>query len=168
MKDFTIDEILDAFPAGLYTSGLDTATLGTECGFVQYPDVLPDGLVDGGEIPGEQWLLLAYERDGLPMDPSNLDITSGRINGEGPFRVIVPQSEPGSPDRGSNYSPTTCDDGWDYDASKDHNAGAMVRGVVGIRVNPLPAGYEDFDYYNGGWAYIDAESIIVYGHGVTP
>jgi hypothetical protein len=102
------------------------------------------------------------------MDPCNLDITSGRINGEGPFRIIVPQSTAGSPDRGSNYSPTECNDGWDYDDSKDHNAGAMVRGVTGIRINPLPAGTEDFDHQNGGWAFIDSESVIVYGHGINP
>jgi len=168
MKDFSIDVVLNPFPAGLYYAGLDNASLGTECGFVTYPDTLPPDLVDGGEIPGEQWLMLAYERDGMAMDPCNLDITSGRINGEGPFRIIVPQSTPGSPDRGSTYSPTECNDGWDYDDSKDHNAGTMVRGVTGIRVNPLPAGTEDFDHQNGGWAFIDSESVIVYGHGINP
>lgn len=105
LKDFTFDEIVNPYPAGLYYAGMDSDTLGTECGFVTYPDVLPEGLTDGGEIPGEQWLMLAYERDGLPLDESNLDITSGKINGEGPFRIVVPQSVPGMPDRGSSYSP---------------------------------------------------------------
>ena len=75
------------------------------------------------------------------------------------------QSEPGPPDRGAQY-PTTCDDGYEFDENADHNAGAMVRGVVAIRVNPLPAGVEDFDHINGGWAFIDEEAILVYGHGV--
>jgi hypothetical protein len=169
LKDFTFEQIMNPFPAGLYYAGLGTDGLGTECGFVTYPDELPEGLTDGGEIPGEQWLMLAYQREGLPLDESNLDITSGKINGEGPFRVVVPQEVPGAPDRGSNYSPTTCADGYDYDDSKDHNAGAMVRGVVAIRVNPMPEGYEDFDYQNGGWAYIDGHAILVYGAGIeTP
>ena len=43
----------------------------------------------------------------------------------------------------------------------------MVRGVVVIRVNPLQDGVEDFDYRYGGWAFIDSESVLVYGHGVT-
>lgn len=167
MKDFTYEDINTQFPDAQYWAGLDPATMGEECGVCQYPDVLPDGLVDGGDIPDEQWLMLAWERDGMLMETSNLDITSGRINGEGPYRIIVPQATPGSPDRGSNYSPTECGDTWDFDDSKDHNAGAMVRGVVAIRVNPLPAGYEDFDHYNGGWAYIDNESVIVYGYGIT-
>ncbi len=166
LKDIPAASIVAAYPAGLYFAGLDTATLGTECGFVKYPDSLPAGLTDGQAIPGEPWLQLAYERDGLPMDPSNLDPTSGKINGEGPLRLVVPQSDPGSPDRGSQYSPTTCNDGWDYDDSKNHNAGDMVRGVIAIRVNPLQAGVEDFDYRNGGWAYIDAQSVLVYGFGV--
>jgi hypothetical protein len=168
LKDFTVEEITRTFPAGLYYAGLDNATLGTECGFVKYPDKLPADikLTSGEAIPGDQVLMLADLRDGLAMDPCNLDVTSGRINGEGPLRIVVPQSAPGKPDRGSNYSPTTCNDGYDYDDSKDHNAGAMVRGVVAIRVNPLPAGYEDFDHINGGWAYIDSKSVIVYGHGV--
>jgi len=128
---------------------------------------MPEGLIDGGGIPGKQWLMLAYERDNLAMDPSTLDITSGKINGEGPFRIIVPQSDPGSPDRGSNFSPTNCADGFDYDESKNHNAGDMVRGVVAVRVNPLPGGYEDFDSQNGGWAFIENETVIIYGHGIT-
>ena len=45
-------------------SGLDTGTKGAECGFVTYPTTLPSGLSDGAAIPGEQWLLLAYGRDG--------------------------------------------------------------------------------------------------------
>jgi hypothetical protein len=167
LKDVPMANVNQAYPAGLYYAGLDTATLGTECGFVTYPDTLPGGLTDGGEIPGEQWLLLAYERDGLAMDPSNLDITSGKINGEGPYRLVVPQTEPSKPDRGSQFSPTTCNDGNDYDSAKNHNAGDMVRGVIGIRINPLPEGYEDFDYHNGGWAYIDSETLIVYGYGIT-
>lgn len=168
LKDFDLTDVTEVFPAGLYYAGLDTATLGTDCGFVTYPDALPEGLVDGGEIPGEQWLLLAYLREGLDMDESVLDPTSGKINGEGPYRIVVPQATPGSPDRGSQYSPTTCEDGYDYDDTKDHNAGAMVRGVIAIRVNPLPAGTEDFDYKYGGWAYIDSGSLLVYGRGVTP
>jgi hypothetical protein len=42
----------------------------------------------------------------------------------------------------------------------------MVRGVVAIRIDPMPAGVEEFDYMNGGWAYVDAGRLIIYGHGV--
>jgi len=167
LKDVTSAEINNKYPAGKFFAGLDTATKGATCGFVTYPTDMPKNLVDGGEIPGEQWLMMAYERNGGAMDPSNLDVTVGKINGEGPYRLIVPQTTPDKPDRGSQYSPTTCADGYDYDPSKDHNAGAMVRGVIAVRVNPLPAGVEDFDFKNGGWAYITNSTLIVYGYGIT-
>lgn len=164
MKSFAIEDVTRQYPAGLYYAGLDD--LGAECSFVTYPDSLPEGLTDGGEIPGEQFMLIAFSHNGTDMQPVNLDSSSGRINGEGPFRLIVPQSTPGAPDRGSRYSPTNCADGYDYDDAKDHNAGAMVRGVTAVRVDPLPAGYEDFDHKNDGWPLVYQDSIIVYGHGV--
>ncbi len=167
MTDVDMTAVKAAFPAGVFYGGLDTATLGTECGFVQYPDVLPPDVSGGAAIPGAPWTLLAWERDGAAMDASVLDPVSGKIDGEGPYRLIVPQVTPGKPDRGSKYSPTTCNDGYDFDDAADHNAGFMVRGVVAIRVNPLPAGVEDFDAHYGGWAYIDARQVLVYGHGVV-
>jgi len=167
VKTFTLDDVTTQFPNGLFYDGLDD--LGSaDCNFVSYPDSLPAGLTDGGEIPDAQWLLLASERDGEAMQSVNLDPSSGRINGEGPLRIVVPQSLPGSPDRGSNYSPTTCNDGWDYDESKDHNAGAMVRGVIAVRVDPLPEGFEDFDHKNDGWPLVYQDSVVVYGQGVEP
>ena len=42
----------------------------------------------------------------------------------------------------------------------------MVRGVIAVRVNPLPAGYEDFDAKNGGWAFIADSTLVVYGYGI--
>ncbi len=166
MKSFDMDEIDMVYPEGIYDAGLDVATLGTECGFVTYPAVIPNGLTDLGTIPGDQYVLIAYERDGDPMVPSYLDIVSGKIEGEGPLRLVVPQSDPGTPDRGLKYSPTNCNDGYDYDDNKDHNAGDMVRGVIAIRIDPMPDGVEEFDYTNGGWAYIDAEQLIIYGHNI--
>jgi len=37
---------------------------------------------------------------------------------------------------------------------------------VAIRVSPLPEGYEEFDARNGGWAYVDAGQLVVYGAGI--
>ena len=39
-------------------------------------------------------------------------------------------------------------------------------GVIAIRIDPMPAGVEEFDHMNGGWAYVDAGQLILYGHGV--
>ena len=168
-KDVTAADVNSQFPAGKFYPGLDTATLGTTCGFVNYPSTLPAGLTDGGDIPGEQWIMIGYQRDGgtIPMDPSNLDPTSGKINGEGPYRLVWPQANPGRPDRGSQYQgepyASNCSDNF---TSADHNAGNMVRGAIAVRINPLPAGYEDFDAKNGGWAFIADSTLVVYGYGI--
>jgi hypothetical protein len=168
-KDFSISDINSAYPPSLWFGNLAPSDFpDADQGFVSYPpdSLLPPGLTEGGQIPGEQWLMIAYLRDAEAMVPSILDPESGKIDGEGPFRLVVPQSEPGSPDRGSNYSPTGYNDGWDYDPDKDHNAGLCVRGAVAIRVNPMPSGYEEFDWKYGGWALIDASELIIYGSGV--
>jgi hypothetical protein len=166
VRDIAAREVNTPFPAAPFHSGLDAAGLGAACGFVRYPDPLPAGVRDGEPIPGEQWLLLGWTRDGRPMDPASLDPATGRIRGEGPLRLVVPQSRPGAPDRGSGSRPSECGGRYPYDENADHNADPMVRGVVAFRVNPLPPGVEDFDYRNGGWAYVQDARVVVYGFGV--
>lgn len=53
-----------------------------------------------------------------------------------------------------------------HEEDADHNAGAMVRGVIAVRIDPTPAGVEEFEHMNGGWAYLDAGQLIIYGRGV--
>jgi len=166
MKSLPIEYVDKLFPQPMFYSGLDVDTLGSDCGFVMYPEDMPDGLSDGAPIPGEHWLMMGYQRDGVPLDKSYLDVVEGKIVGEGPLRIVVPQENPGKPDRGLKYSPTSCNDGFDFNDDADHNAGSMVRGVIAIRIDPMPAGVEEFDYMNGGWAYIDAGQLIIYGHNV--
>jgi hypothetical protein len=166
MKSLPIEFVTRLFPQPVLHAGLDVETLGPGCGVVRYPETMPEGLSDGSPIPGEQWLILAYERNGEPLDTANLEASTGRIIGEGPLRVVVPQENPGKPDRGSGYSPSGCNDGLDFQENADHNAGAMVRGVIAIRIDPMPEGFEEFDYKNGGWAYVQAGQLILYGHGV--
>ena len=168
MVDLDIALVNSAFPAGLFYANLDPGSFADAGqGFVEYPAVMPEGLTDGGAIPGEQWLLLGYKRDGADLATAFLDPVSGKLEEEGAYRNIVPQEVPGSPDRGSNYSPSDYADGFDYDDAKDHNAGRCVRGIVAIRVNPMPEGYEEFDWKNGGFSLIEKRQLIVYGAGIT-
>ena len=165
-RSLPIEYVDRPFPQPLFHGDLDAVTLGEACGFVSYPLRLPEGVVDGAPLPGEPWLLLGYERDGVALDPSALNAAEGTLRGEGPLRLVVPQADPGRPDRGSRFSPTNCDDGLDFREDADHNAGSMVRGVIALRIDPMPEGVEEFDYMNGGWAYVDAGQLILYGHGV--
>jgi hypothetical protein len=165
-KSLPFAMVTEVFPQPAFFGGLGSETLGAECALVNYPEELPAELADGSPIPGEHRLLLAFQRNGQPLDPVELDVTEGKIEGEGPLRLVVPEARPGAPDRGSSYSPSSCGDGYDFRPDADHNAGHMVRGVVAIRIDPMPPGVEEFDFMNGGWAYLEADELVVYGHGV--
>jgi hypothetical protein len=173
-RSFTVEQITEQYPDHRFWTGFDVDALGADCAFVEYPSETY-GLGHGdwiGQVTGhEQWHILAYQRGGQSLERSYLDPIAGKINGEGPFRNVIP---PGSddddlntPDRGKNQDNTGCTlREWDFDGNKDHNAGGMVKAAVIIRINPMPTSCEEFDIMNGGWAFIDEEAILVYGHGV--
>jgi hypothetical protein len=167
--DCSVEDIERPFPKGHFYSG-PAAFAGQDRAFVKYPEKLPAGVADGKEIPGAPWLILAFEREGRPLDPSLYEKGTGRLAGEGPYRLVKPQrdllgdpSKPGRPDR--SMKAKTFGDGWDFNAKIDHNAGACVRGACVIRVNPAPGGLEEYDWKNG-WPLITEQKIVVYGHGV--
>ena len=168
-KDFTLSNVNDQYPDGLFEyvdqSGMD-ATLR----FVNYPDPIPtDPLTtlpyaDGAALP-DLWLTIALERDGAALDNSYYDPVTGKLEGEGPFRIIPPQSTAGRPDRGNGQPQASPDDGWNYLSSLNHNAGGSVRGMCIIRINPMPAGVEEYDTTNG-WSLIEDKKIVIYGLNV--
>jgi len=167
--EYTIEEITRPFPRGRFYSG-PADFKESEKSFVRYPEAIPSGVQDSREIPGEPWLLLAFERGGTSLDESYYEKGTGRLAGEGPFRLVKPQRDlmgdpvrPGRPDR--SVKAKTYGDGWDYSPAIDHNAGACVRGACVIRVNPAPAGFEEYDWKNG-WPLIKGRRIAVYGQGI--
>jgi hypothetical protein len=131
---------------------------------VNYPAVLPS-YAHLEEITDDLSLMIAYRRDGVDLTKSYYDGTTGRLEGEGPYRLITPQNVASRPDRGSTYTQAAPDDGYNYLSTLDHNAGSSTRGVCVIRINPMPAGVEEFDYTNG-WSLIENASIVIYGEGV--
>jgi len=150
-------DVLGPYPKGFYYGGLDFVDYAYDPG---YPHE------DGFRIPDRLYLVLAYLRDGDPLkkgilirDPKN----PARLvlDGEGPYRLIVPQKIAGPPDRGKPEQPKG--DGWDYDANKDHNWGAAIRSVAAIKVEPLPDGTTDFRWQEGGWNLVDNGRIVIYG-----
>jgi hypothetical protein len=168
--DDTIDEVTRPFPQGFFYTG-PAAIKNKEKAFVKYPERIPPAVADAKEIPGQPWLLLAFEREGKPLDASSYEKGTGRLAGEGPYRLVKPQrdlmgdpSKPGRPDRSSKAR--AFNDGWDFNPKIDHNAGACVRGVCVIRVNPMPDGFEEFDWKNG-WPLITERRIVIYGRGVS-
>jgi hypothetical protein len=87
--DYSVKDIIAPFPRGYYYAA-PRAFEGTERAFVKYPQTLPAGLMDGKRIPGEPWLLLAYARDGAPLDPSVYEKGTGRLAGDGPYGLFKP------------------------------------------------------------------------------
>jgi hypothetical protein len=167
--DYSLEDIDSPFPKGVFYEE-PRSFAGSERAFVKYPENLPPGIKDRKKIPAAPWLILAYERNGLPLDPSAYEKGTGRLSGEGPYRLVKPQrdlsgdpAKPGRPDRSQKSK--TFGDGWDFVPGIDHNAGACIRGACVIRINPMPAGYEDYDWKNG-WPLIGEKKVVIYGRGV--
>jgi hypothetical protein len=160
-QDFTLEEILFEFPRGTFYHVPDFDDPAQR--FVIYPSPLPKGWKDGEQIADPLWLMVAYSREGEFFPPAHYEADTGRLSGAGPYRIIVPQSRPGRPDRGSKSK--RYNDRWNFDESLDHNAGKGVRGVCVIRINPVPEGYEEYDWRNG-WSLIQDKKIVVYGHSI--
>ena len=169
--DYALGDIGGPFPKG-YFYAAPGAIKDPEKALVRYPDKIPPGVADGKEIPDTPWLLLAFERDGKPLDTARYEKATGRLAGEGPYRLIKPlrdlmagdPSRPGRPDR--SIKAKTFGDSWDFDKAIDHNAGACIRGATVIRINPMPAGFEEYDWKNG-WPLIEGKQIVIFGRGVT-
>jgi len=168
--DYSLDDIAGPFPKGYFYAG-PRSLKDKEAAFVRYPQSIPPGVADGKPIDDEPWLLLAFERDGKPLEASHYEKGTGRLAGEGPYRLVKPQrsitagdpSKPGRPDR--SVKSKVFGDGWDFHKEIDHNAGACVRGATVIRVNPMPAGFEEYDWKNG-WPLVDARQVVIFGRGV--
>jgi hypothetical protein len=168
-NDYSLEDISAPFPQGFYYDA-PLAFSDPETALLEKPAAVPPGVSNGRRIPGTLWLLLAYERDGKPLDPSAYEKSTGKLVGEGPYRLVKPQKyvmgdrqRPGRPDRSVNAR--RFGDGWDYSDRVDHNAGAGARGACVIRVNPMPEGYEEYDWKNG-WPLIGEKKVVIFGRGV--
>lgn len=144
-----------------YVQEADEAENPTD-GWCDYSAPSCSGRNNGDAIPVEGGLkaILAIKREGAYMDPGVLN-DENKLDGEGPFRVVVPQKAPNPPDQSSkagNQGVT-----WPYEESWDHNAGACSRSATIIRVEPLPEGTTDINILEAGWSYVDQNKIVVYG-----
>ena len=105
-------------------------------------------------------MILAYAREGLPMDAGVLD-DSNNLDGEGPFRAVPPQMVASPPDQSSTSA--VQDVIWPYTNDWDHNAGFSARTVTLLKVGPLPAGTTDIDVLEAGWVNADLQRVTIYG-----
>ncbi len=111
-------------------------------------------------VTGGLRLMLAYKRDGQDLTTGTLT-ADNKLEGEGPYRVIVPQKTLNPPDQGS--AAVDQDVIWPYKADWDHSAGASTRTATIIKVEPLPEGTTDIDLLEAGWQFVEQGKIIIYG-----
>ena len=52
-------------------------------------------------------MMLAFKRDGEYLTPGVLN-SQNKLDGEGPFRVVPPQKNPGWPDQRSIFNKSKC------------------------------------------------------------
>ena len=139
-----------------------------DCGWCEYDAPSCAGRSNGDPIfvaNGGLKALLAHTRDGAYLDPGVLN-DSNKLDGEGPFRLVVPQKidPPPPPDQSSRAEGDCVDVLWPYDEmGGDHNAGACSKSATIIKVEPLPDGMTDIDILEAGWSYVDNNKVIIYG-----
>ena len=132
-------------------------------GWCDYSAPSCSGRVDGGSIyvKGGLKAMLAYKREGAYLEPGVLS-DDNKLDGEGPFRLVVPQKVPGPPDQSSRSD--NQDVHWPHNDVWDHNAGACTRSATIIKVEPLPEGTTDINILEAGWNFIDQDKVVVYGN----
>ena len=111
-------------------------------------------------VPGGLKAILAFKREGDYLNTGVLN-ADNKLDGEGPFRVVVPQKTATPPDQSSKSDEQGVV--WPYDYDWDHNAGFCSRSATIIRVEPLPEGTTDINVLEAGWNYVDEGKILVYG-----
>jgi hypothetical protein len=150
-------------PATYYYDPQADVSLNQASGWCDYTSPACAGRSNGDSITvtGGLNAILAIQREGAFLDTGVLN-TENTLDGEGPFRVVVPQKNPGPPDQSKTSSVQAVK--WPFDGvNGDHNAGACTRSVTIIKVLPLPAGTTDINTMEAGWAYVDSNKIVVYG-----
>jgi hypothetical protein len=159
--------VFGTYPSSIfyYDEQADMAT-NPSTGWCNYSSPSAAGMEDGDSIfnPEGLKMMLAFERDGEYLTPGVLNLQH-KLDGEGPFRVVPPQKNPGPPDQRSTASNATDPTVWvwPYIASADHNAGFSSRTVTMIKVEPLPPGTTDINTLEAGWPYVDEKKIVIYG-----
>ncbi len=150
-----------------YDEEADVAT-SPDCGWCEYDAPSCAGRTNGDPIfveNGGMKAILAHRRDGVYLDPGVLN-DSNKLDGEGPFRLVVPQKIdlPPPPDQSSRAQGDCVDVLWPYnEMGGDHNAGACSKSATIIKVEPLPPGMTDIDILEAGWSYVDNNKVIIYG-----
>lgn len=155
-RNYSIEEVKQGFAQGIFFSRYP---------WIKFPAEVP--LQDGQQIPGKQYFLVAFERDGYPLPIGRMkadDKGHYHMQGEGPYRFISPSLQPIVPDR-SQWSIDRDEPPYPFNPGRPvtKNAEYCVKSIVAIQVNT-----EDNKFYRYNWSErqfqmaADAE-LVVYG-----
>jgi hypothetical protein len=149
-------------PATYFYDAEADVRLNTASGWCDYSSPSCTGRNNGDAISVVNGLkaILAIKREGAYLTTGVLN-AQNTLDGEGPFRVVVPQKYPNAPDQSSKSSAQSVK--WPYNADWDHNAGACSRAATIIKVEPLPEGTTDINILEAGWSYVAGNKIVIYG-----
>ena len=151
------------YPPATYYYDLEAdVDLNPDYGWCNFTAPSCAGRTHGDQIHVDQGLkaILAYKREDVYLDQGVLN-DENKLDGEGPFRLVVPQKYIGPPDQSSRSDQQEVM--WSYDYNLDHNAGSCSRSATIIKVEPLPEGMTDIDVLEAGWNYVDQNKIVIYG-----
>lgn len=152
-KNFNISDLKLVYEQGKFF---------TKYPWISYP--LNSGYVEGQTLPGELHYLLAYENDGRPLVDGKINMDTGKLDGEGPYRFVTPLSKPVTPDR-SAWSIDRADPPFPYNYNRPtiRNADYCIKSVVAIQVNTATNNSYSYDYYGKAWEMIEKGQLVVYG-----
>jgi hypothetical protein len=157
----TVEELKKTWPQGAPAMGLGKDQLGA-CGWVNY---IAPGLEAGKTLSAVN-ILFAFEENRKKLITAKMDSETGRIEGAGPIRLIVPQSRISPPDLGQRADPscaTKVGEPYRFHEEYDHNGGKCSSAIIAVRVHPLPKGTRDFEWETVRDQFIADEKIVFFG-----
>ncbi|WP_225073270.1 GEGP motif-containing diheme protein [Desulfuromonas sp. CSMB_57] len=127
-RNFPINEIKQGFDQGKFFSRYP---------WIKHPAEVP--FKDGRPIPGKQFFIVAFERDGFPLLEGKMkadDKGHYHMYGEGPYRFISPSLQPIVPDR-SQWSIDRDEPPYPFNPDRPvpKNADYCIKSIVAIQVN---------------------------------
>ncbi len=158
---FTLEELKRSWPQAPPVMGLSKMDIGP-CGWVNYN---APGLVAGTPLPSLS-VLLAFEENGKAIEKARLDPRTGKINGTGPLRLVVPQFQTSPPDL-PQFADKACQEQaapeHRFNGDYDHNGGKSSFAIIAIRVNPVPKGTRDFEWEKVRDEFVAEEKLALFG-----
>lgn len=155
-RNYAIKEIKEGYSQGIFTA--------------RYPWIKHPAEVDyqdGQQVSGQVFYLLAFERDGYPLQEGKMKADSnGRYHmyGEGPYRFIAPLLKPIVPDR-SAWTIDRDDPPYPFNPNRPvgRNADYCIKSIVAIQVNTADNKSFQYNWTERQFELVENGELIVYG-----